>query len=179
MSDELSHVHLTAIAPATVELSPPHAPRIETPAFRKSRTFLIEVKGQGCEICGVTQATLADPTKNPFGAMHLEAHHFPIEYSMQDSVDPLLVHGDFPEVIDRETLAAFVDSPRNLKIYCDVHHRSPLHGIHHLVPQDFFIQKYLLPGYEVVATKESAAAAEAQDDAIEQSAGLEQKQEAA
>lgn len=169
----LAHVHITAITPATVELSPPHAPRVETATFRKSRKFLIDAQGKGCEICGVTAATLGDPAKNPFGAKALEAHHFPIEFSMQDCVDPLLVHRDYPEVMDRATLAAFVDSPRNLKIYCDVHHRSLTYGIHHLVPEVFFIQRYLMPGYQIAASQTDAIAVEAKDETIEQAAGLE------
>jgi hypothetical protein len=169
----VEHVHETHEASATIEMSPPHSPRVETAAFRKSRKFLLEVKRQGCAICGVTIDTLSDPAKNIFGAKTLEAHHTPIEFSTQDACDPMKVHLDYPEVIDRETLAAFVDSPRNLVILCDQHHRSVDRGIHHVLVPDFWVQKYLLDGYQLTATAADAAAVEAHDEQIEQSAGLE------
>src|SRR6185312_14417524 len=91
----LQHVHETHEGAATIEMSPPHAPRVETEAFKKSRKFLLEVKKQGCAICGVTIDTLSDPTKNPFKATQLEAHHTPIEYSLQSACGPMKVHQDY------------------------------------------------------------------------------------
>lgn len=174
VKSKVSQVHPTTESAATIELSPPHAPRVETAAFRKSRDFLINVKKQGCAICGVTVDGLKDPTKNPYGATQLEAHHTPIEFSLQDACDPLKVHLDYPEVIDRETLAAFVDSPRNLLILCDTHHRHPERGIHHLLTPDFWVQKYLVEHYQLAATAADVGRAEAADTAIMIADGLEQ-----
>lgn len=179
MSDELTHAHDTKLTIATEEITPPHPPRTETAEYLKAHNFLIHQKKQGCLICGVNVDTLSDPAINTVGATQVESHHYPIERSLTSAVDPVKLHRDFPQVYDEASLMQFVDSPANLLVLCDSHHRSIERGIHHLVVQDWAVMKYLRDGYEVVATKESAAAAEAQDDAIEQAAGLEQKQEAA
>lgn len=50
---------------------------------------------------------------------------------------------------------------------CDIHHRHPDYGIHHLLTQDFWIQPYLKTGYRVAARAQDAAAALAQDATIE------------
>ncbi|GER91061.1 hypothetical protein KDW_52230 [Dictyobacter vulcani] len=42
-------------------------------------------------------------------------------------------------------------------VLCDIHHRHPHYGIHHLLAQDFFIQPYLYNGYQVVAEVEEQA----------------------
>ena len=93
-----------------------------------------------------------------------------IERSLMDACDPRKVHQDFPEVYDRATLATFVDSTRNLLVLCDVHHRSLEYGIHHLLTQDWAVQKYLLAGYTVAALKRDAAAVEAKDEAVVEAA---------
>jgi hypothetical protein len=64
------------------------------------------------------------------------------------------------------TLMAFVDSPSNLIVLCDIHHRSVEHGIHHLLPADFNVQRYLRDGYIVAATPADADAVEAADEAL-------------
>lgn len=169
----IDHVHITKEAVAVEEFTPPHPARIETPEYKKAHEYLIDKLDKPCICCGVRKSTLGDPTQNPYHATQLESHHFPVERSLMDSCDPDKVHRDFPQVIDRTSLEAFVDSPNNLIIVCDVCHRSPEHGIHHLLPQDWFIQKYLYDGYRVVATEKDAAAAEQTDEQIEQAHGLE------
>lgn len=170
MSDTsvLAHVHETSEAVATVEMTPPHPPRVETPAYRAAHSFLINRKNTPCHVCGVTKRTLKNPAKNPFGAGALETHHYPIERSLMDACDPRKVHQDFPQVHDRATLESFVDSIPNLLVLCDVHHRSVEHGIHHLLTQDFAVQRYLLDGYVVAAEVKDAAQVEAADERIEQ-----------
>jgi|SRR6185312_6636794 len=172
-STTLAHVHLTKESVATVEETPPHAPRVETEAYKKAHNFLINEKKQGCHICGVTVDTISDPARNPVGAVQLESHHYPVERSLLDAVDPKKVHVDFPTVYDRATLEAWVDSPENLLVVCDRHHRGGETGIHHLLTQDWIIQKYLLDGYVVAATAADASAVEAKDEQIEQQAGME------
>lgn len=49
---------------------------------------------------------------------------------------------------------------------CDVHHHHPHHGIHHLPPQDFYIQPFLIADYEVAADNGDEAAVLAQDEAL-------------
>ena len=173
-SATLAHVHETDEAVAIVEMTPPHPPRVETPAYLAAHKFLINTKGAGCHVCGVTKRQLRNPTRNPFGAKALETHHYPIERSLMDACDPMKVHADFPQVHDRATLESFVDSIPNLLVLCDVHHRSVERGIHHLLTQDWIIQRYLYAGYIVAAEAKMAAQVEAQDEQIEQRAGLEQ-----
>lgn len=164
MTDILAHVHETPESVATVELTPPHPPRVETPAYRAAHSFLINRKNAPCHICGVTKRTLRNPAKNPMGATQLETHHYPVERSLVDACDPAKVHRDFPAVYDRASLLAWVDTPANLLVLCDVCHRSAEHGIHHLLVQDWVIQRYLRDGYQVAARAADAAAVLASDE---------------
>jgi hypothetical protein len=166
MSDILKHVHKTAESLATVELTPPHPPRETTPEYAKAHHFLVHEKKAPCEVCGVTIDTLSDPARNPFGAIQIETHHWPIERSLAAACDPMKVHRDFPQVYDQASLMTFVDSPANLKVLCDIHHRSVERGIHHLLMQDWAVLPYLLDGYDVAATPEDAVALEAKDEQI-------------
>ena len=162
----LSHVHTTTEGVAAVEMTPPHPPREETPQYVKAHHHLVHVLDEPCAMCGVRNSTLHDPKQNPFGATALETHHYPIERSLLDACDPAKVGVVFPQVKDRASLEAFVDSEANLMVLCDIHHRHPLHGIHHLTPQDFFVQPFLLEGYQVVATEEQAAQVQATDEKL-------------
>lgn len=168
VSDALQHVHPTMESVANIELTPPHSPRVETPAYRKAHHFLVVEKDSPCLVCGVRNSTLHDPASNPFQATALESHHAPIERSLLECCDPLKVHKVYPQVYDQPTLETFVDSPQNLIILCDIHHRSTHAGIHHLLYQDFVILPFLKDGYQVVATKEDEQAALARDEQIEQ-----------
>src|SRR5579883_1053704 len=144
----------------------PLPPREETPEYAKAHHHLVYVLDSPCAMCGVRQSTLKDPKENPFGATAIETHHYPIERSLVDACDPAKVGVVFPEVKDRASLEAFVDSEHNLMVLCDIHHRHPLHGIHHLVPQDFFVQPFLLAGYQVVGTQQDEAQVMAQDEQL-------------
>lgn len=163
-TETLSHVHATVGGVATIEMTPPHPPREETPEYAQAHHHLTRVLDAPCALCGVRNSTLKDPKENPFGATAIETHHYPIERSLVGACDPKKVGMVFPQVKDRATLEAFVDSEHNLMVLCDIHHRHPLHGIHHLTPQDFFVQPFLLKGYEVVVTKEEEAKAMLMDE---------------
>lgn len=167
-SATLSRVHETVEAVASVELTPPHPPRVETPEYAKAHKFLVSTMDKPCLRCGVTRRTLKNPKKNPYEATAIETHHYPIERSLMDACDPWKVHLDFPQVYDRASLAAFVDSPANLIVLCDVHHRSVEHGIHHQLVQDWAVAPYLLDGYIIAASPKDAATALASDEAIVQ-----------
>lgn len=158
---QLAHVHETREAVALIEMSPPHAPRVETAAYRRARQFLIHEKRQGCAVCGVTIDTVQAPDT-------IEAHHFPIERSLVACCDPVKVHVRFPQVFDEDSLQAFVDSPANLITLCSTHHRSTEWGIHHLLTQDFAILPFLREGYQVAATPEDAAQVLARDEQVVQ-----------
>lgn len=159
--DTLKHVHPTHESVANIELTPAHPPREETPEYARAHHFLVHVKKAPCEVCGVTIDSVQAPDT-------VETHHFPIERSLAGACDPQRVHADFPQVYDAATLMAFVDSPANLKVLCSTHHRSTTAGIHHLLPQDFAILKYLRAGYVIAASRQDAAAAQAKDEAIAQ-----------
>ena len=171
----LDHVHETKEEVASIEETPAHPTRVETPEYKKSHDYLVNKMDKPCQCCGVRKSTLGDPKQNPYGAKDLETHHIPVERSLMDSCDPDRVHRDFPQVIDQASLEAFVDSPANLIVLCDVCHRSVQHGIHHLLPQDWFIQKYLYTGYQIAATPKDAAAVEQSDEQIEEAHGLEEE----
>lgn len=173
MSDTLNHVHETTEGAALVEFTPPHLPRVDTPEYHKAHNFLIHQKKAPCQVCGVNIDTLTDPVINLLGSKQMESHHYPIERSLMNACDPVKVHTDFPVVYDKATLEVFIDSPQNLIILCDVHHRSPERGIHHLLTQDFVIQKYLYQGYMVAGTVKDAATILAADEALEQRLHLE------
>lgn len=168
MTTICEHCHMTHEGVENCEYTPPHPPRTETPAYHKAHTFLIHEKKAPCVSCGVNIDTLANTTINLLGSTQMESHHYPIERSLMDACDPIKVHRDFPVVYDAATLAVFVDSPANLIVLCDVCHRSTEHGIHHLLTQDWIIQKYLYTGYIVAGSAAGAAAILAQDEHIEQ-----------
>lgn len=172
-SKTLARVHITRESVSTWEMTPPHAERESTPEYERAHHFLIYMKNSPCVICGVTRRTLGNVKRNPYGAAQMESHHYPIARALMDACDPRRVHHDYPQVYDMATLAAFVDSPANLLVLCDQCHRSPEHGIHHLTPQDWIIQKYLRPQYVIAAAQKNAAMIEAADDALMQAAGLE------
>lgn len=173
MTDILSHVHAITKGDPTIEMSPPHPPSEETPAYAKAHHHLVYELDSPCAMCGVRQSTLNDPKENPFGAAAIETHHYPIPRHLLDACDPRKVGIVFPQVTDRASLETFIDSEHNLMVLCDIHHRHPLHGIHHLPAADFFIQVFLLGGYEVIvgAADESAMAV---DEALIE--GIEKKE---
>lgn len=145
-------------------ITPGHPPRRATAAYAHSHHQLVVVLDKPCEICGVRHSTLTDPAQNPAGAQYLETHHYPVEWSYADMVDWQKVHLDYPEVVSQETFEAWLDSPRNLKILCDVHHVSSC-GIHHVSAGDYIIQRYLKAGAVFFAPDDAATLAK--DEAID------------
>lgn len=155
-SETLMHVHTTMIDVAQAEMTPPHPPREDTPIYRRTHRRLVYELDTPCAICGVRQSTLDNPRENPYKAEAIETHHYPIERSLLNACDPRKVHHIFPQVKDYESLEEFVDSEENMMVLCDVHHRHPHYGIHHVLAQDFFVQPFLYGGYQVVAEEEDA-----------------------
>ncbi|GCE14690.1 hypothetical protein [Tengunoibacter tsumagoiensis] len=166
MTETLSHVHATIVGVANIELTPPHPPREETPLYVQTHRHLVFTQDSPCAICGVRRSTLNDPKANPFGAKDLETHHYPIERCLLDACDPKKVGVIFPQVKDRKTLEEFIDSEANMMVLCDIHHRHPLHGIHHLVGPDFYVQPFLYGGYQIVADAADEAAAIANNEKV-------------
>lgn len=111
-------------------------------------------------------STLGDPKQNLFGALDLETHHYPIERCLLDACDPKKIAVVFPQVKDRATLEDFIDSEANMMVLCDVHHRHPFFGIHHLVGPDFYVQPFLYGGYQIVSDLAHEAATMSLDEKI-------------
>ncbi|GHO46603.1 hypothetical protein [Ktedonospora formicarum] len=153
-SETLMHVHATMIDVTRVEMTPPHDPREDTPIYQRTHNHLIFKLDTPCAICGVRHSTIDDPKENPYGAKALETHHYPIERSLLNACDPRKVHHIFPQVKDYDSLEEFIDSEENMMVLCDIHHRHPNYGIHHVLAQDFFVQPFLYGGYQVVADEE-------------------------
>lgn len=162
----LHEVHATPETSVSYEMTPPHAPRVETETYRKAHHFLVVERDSPCAVCGVRASTLTDPAANPYHATAIETHHYPIERSLVDACDPQKVHQRFPQVFDRASLEAFVDTPANLLVLCDVHHRSKQYGIHHVLTQDFAILPFLYDGYQLTATKATIQQVEQEDETL-------------
>jgi hypothetical protein len=153
----LEHVHATTVEVAQIEMTPPHPPREQTPIYMRTHHHLVFTLDTPCAICGVRNSTLQDPRENLFHAQAIETHHYPIERSLLNACDPHKVHVIFPQVKDHASLEAFIDSEENIMVLCDIHHRHPHYGIHHILAQDFFVQPFVFGGYEVVADAQNAA----------------------
>ncbi len=152
----LQHVHATVFGVAEVEMTPPHPPREETPIYARTHHRLVFTLDTPCAICGVRHSTLSNPKENLFHALAVETHHYPIERSLLNACDPRKLKVIFPQVKDRESLEAFIDSEENMMVLCDIHHRHPHYGIHHILAQDFFVQPFLFSGYQIAAEQEEA-----------------------
>lgn len=131
---------------------PAHPPRRDTPEYRATHRLLIDVLDQPCRDCGVRKSTLDNPAENPFDAKQMETHHWPLQRELADALDPRKVHREYPQVTDRVSLDKFIDSPANMLVLCDVDHRSPTRGIHHINDSLEECKRFLLDGY-VIADK--------------------------
>jgi hypothetical protein len=149
--DALKHVHITHEAVAVEELTPPHEPREDTPAYRRAHERLIHELKRPCYFCGVTE--------------QLETHHFPVERSLAGAVDIERLAVDHPEVRDFADLMDWVDSEHNLLVLCADCHRGP-GGIHHALAQDVFIRRYAKRGYIFAASPSEVPKDEAFDEQI-------------
>jgi hypothetical protein len=157
-TDVAAHAQADEETHGLVEFFPEHPPRADTAEYRATHRLLVRTLDGCCADCGVRTSTLGDPARNPYGAKQLETHHYPIQRELADAVDPAKVARDFPEVTDRRTLKLFIDSPRNMLVLCDVCHRSPTRGIHHISASMQAVKKYLLDGYVLADTAAHQAA---------------------
>lgn len=184
-SETLEHVHETTEQLASIELTPPHGPRAETPAYRAAHEHLLYVRNEGCWCCGVRHSDLMDESRradrriNPYGATQMESHHFPIERSLIDGIDRDRLAQDYPSVLLFETLEEWVDTEHNLVACCDQCHRGIGVSFHHALFQDLMAKKFAKRDpesgapYVFAATKADAGAALAEDEAILRADGTE------
>jgi hypothetical protein len=163
---QVGEAHATADeeTKALLEFYPAHPPRKDTPEYRATHRLLVLTLDQPCRDCGVRRSTLGDPTQNPLGAKQMETHHWPLQREFADALDPAKVHREYPQVTDRASLDKFIDSPANMLVLCDVDHRSPTRGIHHINESLEACKRFLIDGY-VIADK---AINEAHDLAVDE-----------
>lgn len=150
MAEEtVAHATVDEETKGLLEFYPPHPPRKETTEYSATHKLLVHTLDQPCRDCGVRTSTLNDPVHNPHGAKQLETHHWPLQREFADALDPVKVHREFVEVTDRKSLDKFIDSPKNMLVLCDVDHRSPTQGIHHINESLEACKRFLLDGYVI------------------------------
>lgn len=145
------------------EFYPPHPPRTETPEYAATHTLLSHTLDMPCRDCGVRNSTLSNPADNPLGAKQIETHHWPLQREFADAIDPVKVNKEYPEVTDRKSLNNFIDSPKNMLVLCDVDHRSPTRGIHHIGDALEACKRFIIDGYIL----DDVAANAAKDEAVD------------
>lgn len=161
-----SHATADEETKGLLEFYPPHPPRTDTPEYRETHKLLVHTLDMPCRDCGVRTSTLSDPLQNPLRAKQLETHHWPLQREFADALDPAKVHKEFPEVTDRHSLDMFIDSPKNMLVLCDVDHRSPTRGIHHINEALEACKRFLLDGYVIADVAKNKAADLALDEKL-------------
>jgi hypothetical protein len=135
---------------------PSHPPRENTPLYNHNQKLLCEINDIPCLICGRNRKTNQAQT---------EAHHL-MRHSSMNSIDWIefgrkaqsIYHMqtgicigagfDWTEVAKNPSL--FVDSPSNLLILCQEHHRGSHEGIHNLPMPDWLLQIAPKQGFQVL-----------------------------
>lgn len=164
MSTLYAHATVDEETKGLLEFYPPHPPRKDTSEYRATHKLLTHTLDQPCRDCGVRLSTLTDPTQNPHGAKQMETHHWPLQREFADALDPIKVAKEFPTVTDRKSMNMFIDSPANMLVLCDVDHRSPTRGIHHINESLEACKRFLIDGYVIA----DIATNKAQDLAIDE-----------
>ncbi len=144
---------------------PPHPPRTASALYSQTHHQLVAIQDEPCAVCGVRNSTLRDTTHNRVGAKALETHHALIEWAGANAIDwdklaadhpdlktlgqlalayhtHLLVNGSFSGTLDPAVVTAFVDSPEQMLVICDVHHRAAKAGVHMISGPVWELQRY-------------------------------------
>jgi len=98
---------------------PNHEDRTETAEYRATRRYLIDEQKYPCWVCGTR--------------LHLECHHFYVEWADANAVDWDSFRKRHPQLAPWDSFdhpAQFVDHRSNMRILCAKHHRHVNHGIH-------------------------------------------------
>lgn len=143
---------------------PEHPPRKASALYTQTHHRLVAVEDRPCVVCGVRNSTLRTPA-NRDGAKALETHHALIEWAGANAIDwdklaadhpdlttlhalasayhaHLLANGSFDGTIDPAIVTQFVDSPEQMLVICDVHHRSANRGVHMVSGPVWELQRY-------------------------------------
>lgn len=121
---------------------PDHTERATSNLFARTKHQLIDVQDLPCYICG--------------SKVDREVHHYHIEWAFSDAADwnqMKLIHPDF-DWTTFKTAEDFVDSPYNMMILCQLHHRGKNAGIHYL-PYPIWIAQLILRKDFIFTTKQS------------------------
>lgn len=108
---------------------PEHERRSESVEFRHTKFKLLKKENRGCFICGTHEK--------------LEVHHFYIEWALMNAVDWDIFLKDYPQFSNYNSIEEFVDSPDNMMILCQKHHRHRDFGIHMMDFPEWRIQKFI------------------------------------
>ncbi len=73
---------------------------------------------------------------------NLELHHARIEFALANAVDFELLKQDFPALKDDSQIDSWIESPENLRWYCEFHHRGH-GGVHVASASDFEAEFYV------------------------------------
>ncbi len=142
---------------------PAHEPRVASNLYTKTHHDMIVVRDMPCYICGVSNSTLNNTTKNRFGSTQIETHHAHCEWSLANAVDwdimkklhPDFNNWDAVNPNDPTTYFIFVDSEYNLLPLCDICHRGNRHGIHAIEHAVWQAQKFVKADFKFIVEDQS------------------------
>lgn len=145
---------------------PPHPPRKASALYSQTHHRLVALEDRPCVVCGVRNSTLLVPTNNLVHAKAIETHHALIEWAGANAIDWDKLAADHPDLrtlmqlasayhahllandgtfggkLDPAIVTAFVDSPDQMLVICDVHHRSSGKGVHMITGPIWELQRY-------------------------------------
>ena len=153
---DISKIHAVSRLLREIVNYPGHAKRTNSPEYSKVHRDLAVVQDLPCLVCGVRNSTLKSKKENPCGARQMETHHHLVEWALANALDlgkfnerivahfRLRPHHDpiYNQDFTEDQMLEWVDHhPDNLWVLCDIHHRTPLLGIHEITfpiwgPQD-------------------------------------------
>lgn len=118
---------------------PDHPPRAESARFEATKKALIKDQDVACYICGSKELR--------------EVHHFHVEWAFAEGVDwdhMKTLHTDF-DWSSFKSAEDFVDSPYNMMVLCQNHHRHANHGIHNLPYPIWIMQRHAASAFTMFA----------------------------
>lgn len=145
---------------------PAHPPRTASALYTQTHHRLVALEDRPCVVCGVRNSTLMDPRHNKVDAKAIETHHALIEWAGANAIDWDKLAADHPELtslvalagayhahllanggafsgtLDPAIVTAFVDSPDQMLVICDQHHRSAGKGVHMITGPIWELQRY-------------------------------------
>jgi hypothetical protein len=132
--------------------TPEHDPRKASEEYKRVHHHLIDVLDEPCWICGVRKSTLNDPQHNTRGSAQMETHHYHVEWSLANAMDPTKLIRDFPELgaADADHLRQWLDSEGQMLVLCDICHRHPYYGIHEVTYPAWVAQRWFRDDWDLV-----------------------------